>query len=159
MARAGLAFEVLFPDFGLPFELYAPLLEVIHDYHRSWEQRNVANQAYTRTGEVRLAAIRVDDVEAAIEEIHWAKKNGLRGVLLPMFDDDYPIFHERYDRWSTLEELGIPVNSHIAISGATRRLPHIPAVPHPTVAEPNLWRRAVLLLPRPPEPAYLGGCA
>jgi predicted TIM-barrel fold metal-dependent hydrolase len=147
MARAGLAAEVLFPDFGLPFELYAPFQEVLLGYHRTPQQRQVANQAYNRwladfcSGAperfVGLAAVSFDDVDSAVTEIRWAKQNGLRGVLLPMFPDEFPVFHSRYDRiWSTLEELEMPVNSHIAVSAATKDLPPIAPPSHPTAAHP-----------------------
>jgi predicted TIM-barrel fold metal-dependent hydrolase len=147
MARAGLAAEVLFPDFGLPFELYAPFQEALLGYHRTPKQRQVANQAYNRwladfcSGAPErfagLAAVSFDDIDFAVTEIRWAKENGLRGVLLPMFPDEFPVFHGRYDRiWSTLEELEMPVNSHIAVSAATQALPTISPPSHPTAANP-----------------------
>lgn len=147
LGRAGIAAEVLFPDFGLPFELYSPTLEALHNYSRSWQQRDAANRAYNRwlvdfcSGApdrfAGLAAVLFDDVNAAVQEIRWAKEHGLRGVLLPMFDEAYPIFHSKYDPiWSTLDELEMPVNSHIAISGATQRTLAVPPIPHPSLAAP-----------------------
>jgi predicted TIM-barrel fold metal-dependent hydrolase len=41
-------------------------------------------------------------------------------VMLPMFDDRAPLFDPRYEPiWRTVEELGMPLNSHIALSSTT----------------------------------------
>jgi predicted TIM-barrel fold metal-dependent hydrolase len=147
MARAGLAAEVLFPDFGLPFELYGPFQGVKMGYRRTPEQIEIANRAYNRwladfISEAphrfaALAAVSFDDVDAAVAEIAWAKEAGFRGVLLPMFSEGRPLFHSDLDRiWATVSELEMPVNSHIAVSGVTEYLPNIPATPNSTVARP-----------------------
>src|SRR5579862_8446806 len=48
MARAGVAAEVIFPDFGLPFELYNKFLADTLGFRRSKEQVDIANYAYNR---------------------------------------------------------------------------------------------------------------
>lgn len=147
MARNGLAAEVLFPDFGLPFELYSPLAASTHRYRRTREQIDVANRAYNRwlvdfcsdapERFAGLALMAFDDVDAAVSEMRWAKDAGLKGVILPMFSEEYPIFHPRYDPiWLAAQELEMPVNSHIALSGITEYTPTVPPVPHPAAARP-----------------------
>jgi hypothetical protein len=39
---------VVFPDFGLPFDLHPPLVAAIVGYHRTPEQIEAANRAYNR---------------------------------------------------------------------------------------------------------------
>jgi len=51
-------------------------------------------------------------------EIRWAKEAGLKGLLLPCFSSQFPIFHPQFEPiWSLLEELEMPINTHTAISG------------------------------------------
>jgi predicted TIM-barrel fold metal-dependent hydrolase len=145
LAYHGAAAEVLFPDFGLPFELYSPQLANRLGYTRTDEQINVANSAYNRwlvdycsQAPERFAGqacVNWDDVDAAIAEIRWAKNAGLRGVILPFFSVEYPLFHPRYDPiWSTLEELEMPANSHAAISGIVEYNPKMAGFPNAAVA-------------------------
>jgi predicted TIM-barrel fold metal-dependent hydrolase len=147
LAHQGAAAEVLFPDFGLPFELYSPHLAKRLGYKRTEEQINVANSAYNRwlvdfvsqapERFAGLARLSFDDVDAAIAEIRWAKDAGLRGVIIPFFSEDYPLFHPRYDPiWSTLEELEMPANSHTGMSATVEYAPKFPPLPHPSVAFP-----------------------
>jgi predicted TIM-barrel fold metal-dependent hydrolase len=149
LTHQGVAAEILFPDFGLPFELYEPKLAAQRGYRRTDEQINVANSAYNRwladfcsqapERFAGLACMKWDDVDAAIAEIRWAKEAGLRGVVLPFFSVAYPIFHPRYDPiWSVLEELEMPVDSHTAMSGIVEYAPEIPPLPHPAVLFPLL---------------------
>jgi predicted TIM-barrel fold metal-dependent hydrolase len=145
MARAGVAAEVIFPDFGLPFEKYSPFLAQTLNYSRTREQIDIANQAYNRwladfcsAAPDRFAAQALmlwDDVDAVIKEIHWAKEAGFRGVLLPMFTEEEPIFDPKFDPiWETLVELQMPANSHVAISGAQAQVPKVlPTAPNTTV--------------------------
>jgi hypothetical protein len=46
--REGVSGEVVFPDFGLPFDLHPPLVAAIVGYHRTPEQIEAANRAYNR---------------------------------------------------------------------------------------------------------------
>jgi predicted TIM-barrel fold metal-dependent hydrolase len=157
MTRGGLAAEVIFPDFGLPFELYTPLLAGLHEYRMTREQRAGSYHAYNRWlvdfcsasphRFAGMACVSFDDVDLALDEIRWAREAGLRGVLLPTFSSEFPVWHPRFARvWSLLEELEMPVNSHTAMSGTfeftllpssdSERFPHPPPLPHPTLANP-----------------------
>jgi predicted TIM-barrel fold metal-dependent hydrolase len=147
LAHHGAAAEILFPDFGLPFQLYSAQLANKLGYSRTDEQVRVADSAYNRwlvdfcsaapERFVGQAIMQFDDVDAAVAEIRWAKDAGLKGVVLPFFSEEYPIFHPRFEPiWSTLEELEMPINSHAAISGSVDYKPKTPPLPHPAVASP-----------------------
>ena len=128
MARAGLAAEVIFPDFGIPFELYNKTVAALKDYRRTAEQVRGSYFAYNRWlvdfcsaaphRFAGMAMVSFEDVDAAMAEIRWAKDAGLKGVLLPCFSSQFPVFHPQFEPiWSLLEELEMPLNSHTAISG------------------------------------------
>ena len=147
----GIAAEVIFPDFGLPWELHPPLVAAMLGYKRTPEQIEVANKAYNRwlvdftsTSPDRLHGLAVmsfADIEDTVKEIHWAKENGLKGVVLPNFTEERPLFHQDFDPvWSALEETGLPVSTHTAISSITDHVPAamLRAVPHPACAAPML---------------------
>jgi predicted TIM-barrel fold metal-dependent hydrolase len=147
--RFGFAAEVLFPDFGLPFELGTPFHSYLHGHVQTPDQADAANRAHNRwladycsEAPERLAGMAVvsfGDVDAAVKEIRWAKEAGLKGVLLPQFDDEMPLYDLRFEPiWNTVEELGMPLNSHGGTSSITNRIVANPNVitapgftPHP----------------------------
>jgi predicted TIM-barrel fold metal-dependent hydrolase len=65
-----------------------------------------------------IGQIFLNDIDDAIEDVHWIKEHGLRGgILLPTLAPDVkwvkPVYHPDYDRlWAVCEDLGVPVNSH-----------------------------------------------
>jgi predicted TIM-barrel fold metal-dependent hydrolase len=153
--REGIAGELIFPDFGLPFELHPPLVAAILGYSRTPEQVEVANRAYNRwladfcsTAPERLAGLAVlsfADVDATIAEIRWAKEAGLKGIVLPAMDENMPLFDKRLDPvWSVLEELDLPMCSHTAISSITKHISAatLQSVPHPACATPIMTAQA-----------------
>jgi predicted TIM-barrel fold metal-dependent hydrolase len=154
MEREGVAAEVLFPDFGLPFEAFGPPSQAMRrgaSKAPSWPRRTLeqvveGNRAHNRwlvdyvsTAPDRFRAMAVvpfHDVEAALTEIRWAKEHGLAGVLLPTFSAEEPLFHERHEPvWSLMAELGLPLNSHVAISSTMPRTPY-QGIPDAKVALP-----------------------
>lgn len=54
------------------------------------------------------------DVELAVEEIRWARRAGLRGLIIPAIFDGYaPYHHPRYEPvWQTCEELEMVIHTH-----------------------------------------------
>jgi predicted TIM-barrel fold metal-dependent hydrolase len=151
----GISGEVIFPDFGLPFDLHPPLVAAIVGYHRTPEQVEAANRAYNRwlvdfcnTAPDRLAGLAVlsfADPEATVKEIRWAKEAGLKGIVLPAMDENAPLFDKRFEPvWSVLEELETPVCSHTAISSITDHLAPgtLRSVPHPACALPIMTAQA-----------------
>ena len=163
MEGEGIVAEILFPDFGMPFEAFGPPSQQFVQgttgsvgadpsqrfQGSSWpprtkEEIDEGNRAHNRwlvdycsTAPDRFCAMAVvsfDDVEAAMAEISWAREAGLRGVVLPTFTADAPLFHPRYDPlWSLLEDLEMPANSHVAISATVERVRYS-GIPHPAVA-------------------------
>jgi len=153
--REGIAAEVIFPDFGLPFELHPPLVAAIVGYRRTPQQVEVGNRAYNRwladfcsTAPERLAGLAVvsfADVQATVAEIRWAKEAGLAGIVLPAMDENAPLFDARFDPvWSVLEDLELAVCSHTAISSITNHLSPgtLQSVPHPACATPIMTAQA-----------------
>jgi predicted TIM-barrel fold metal-dependent hydrolase len=61
-----------------------------------------------------LALLPTHDVDAAVQEVQWAAKAGLRGIILPFFNYDLPEYTNRYwERiWSICEETGLMINFH-----------------------------------------------
>jgi predicted TIM-barrel fold metal-dependent hydrolase len=129
--REQITAEVLFPDFGLPFELYSPGLAAAKGYpppdlahvraakraHNRWVADFCSVAPARFAG---MATVDWTDVDEAIEEIQWAKTAGLKGVVLPFFDPSVPLYHPVYDRvWSTMEDLQMVANSHQALSGTS----------------------------------------
>ena len=151
MEGEGIAAEVLFPDFGLPFQAKPPTPTRRYDAGPAWpartpEQVAEGNRAHNRwlvdfcaTAPERFAGMALldfEDVEAALVEIQWAHDNGLKGVVIPMFSAEHPLFHERYEPiWSLLEDLEMPLNSHIALS-ATMPMVMYSGIPVPVLAQP-----------------------
>jgi predicted TIM-barrel fold metal-dependent hydrolase len=151
MDRDGRAADVLFPDFGIPFELASPFRSALVGYAGpTKEQLDAALRAHNRwlvdycsIAPHRFAAqasVGFDDVDAAVKEIRWAHGAGLRGLILPVFADDVPVFDPRFEPiWNTLEELGMPLNSHAGISTISQpRLNIVDSVPHPACVHP-MW--------------------
>jgi len=151
----GIAGEVIFPDFGLPWELHPPLVAAILGYRRTPEQVEAANRAYNRwlvdfcgAAPERLAGLAVlsfADVEDTIAEIRWAKEAGLAGIVLPAMSEDRPLFAAEFDPvWSTLAELRMPVCTHTAISSVTTHMASatLKSVPHPACAAPIMTAQA-----------------
>jgi predicted TIM-barrel fold metal-dependent hydrolase len=153
--REGIAGEVIFPDFGLPWELHPPLIAALVGYHRTPEQVEAANRAYNRwlvdftsTAPHRLgglAVISFADVDATVKEIHWTKENGLAGIVLPAMAEDRPLFDKQFEPvWNALEETRLPVCTHTAISSITTHMATatLKSVPHPACAAPIMTAQA-----------------
>ena len=129
MARGGLAAEVIFPDFGIPFELYSKFVAALNNYRLTHEQRRglvlrlqpVARRLLLR----RTRALRRHGARRlrATSMPRWPRsagprRQGSRACCLPTFSAEFPVFHPEFEPiWSLLEELEMPVNSHTAISG------------------------------------------
>ncbi len=153
MARGGLAAEVIFPDFGIPFELYSQFacVEQLPPHPRAASglvlRLNRWLVDFCSTTPERfagMALIDFKDVEAAVAEIRWAKDAGLKGICLPTFSAEFPVYHPDFEPiWSALEDLEMPVNSHSAITGTfefgllptgiDEYFPPMPPIPHPSV--------------------------
>jgi predicted TIM-barrel fold metal-dependent hydrolase len=150
MDRDGRTAEILFPDFGRPFELGTPIRESLIGYDRKPDQVAAGLPAHNRwladfvsVAPQRfggMANVSFDDVEDAMAEIRWARDAGLRGVLLPAFDEERPLFSPEFDPvWSLLEDLEMPLNCHVGASSVSNRLfplKAMQAAPHPVCVLP-----------------------
>ncbi len=122
----GVAGEVIFPDgitemntppfgagLGLPTEGIVPELQWAGSRaHNRWLAEFCQMAPERRAG---LAIVPILwDVDEAVKEVHWAKQNGLRGILIPSMWGKEPAYHHpRYDPvWSACEELDLVVNLH-----------------------------------------------
>jgi len=122
--QEGIIAEVIFPDFGLPWELTSPVhASFLGVKPRTPEQIDVGNRAYNRWlvdfcsyAPERFApmmAVRFHDIDAAVREIEWGNSVGMKGVVLPVFEAEYPLFHAKYEPiWNLLEDLEMIANSH-----------------------------------------------
>ena len=146
LEREGIVGEVIFPDFGLPFELLPPSQLLLPENaglpRRTPEQvragawihnRWLADFISVAPGRfAAIAAVDWNDADYAVQELTWVRNAGMRGVLLPAFSSAEPMFHPRFDRvWDAIEDLGLVVNSHILMSTTLKELPMVMAAPHP----------------------------
>jgi predicted TIM-barrel fold metal-dependent hydrolase len=121
----GIVAEVLFPNTAQPFyptgSLTAPAPRTRDEYEHRW----AGVQAHNRwlrdfcdavPGQrIGLAQIFLNDVDAAIAEVRWAKEAGLKGVLLP--PDHHLNIQNLYDAnlellWAACADLQLPVHRH-----------------------------------------------
>jgi predicted TIM-barrel fold metal-dependent hydrolase len=115
----GVAAEVIFPNPGVPFGAF-PMTGAESDrelifagmriYNR-WLADRVSGHPGRHAG---IALIAIDDIERTVAEIEWARKAGLRGVLLPIGMGPWPLYNdERYEPlWAACAALEMPVHTH-----------------------------------------------
>jgi len=127
----GIAGEVLFHDFATPFVMSNPGRAAMRGLAAASEDQLAAGRrAYNRwvadfvaTAPQRwrpMLACSFRDVDALIEEVHWAKEHGFAGISLPIVPDTDRVYQAQYDRvYSALEDTGLVLNLHVAISNAT----------------------------------------
>ena len=128
MESDGIVAEVLFPNTVPPFypksSLTArPPAVDAREHELRWAGLRAHNRwladfcAATPGRRAGIAQILLTDVDAAVEEIRWARDAGLTGgVLLPGAPPGTglaPLYSRDYDPiWAVCEELGMPVNHH-----------------------------------------------
>jgi predicted TIM-barrel fold metal-dependent hydrolase len=124
----GVSAEVLFPNTAPPFSPHAWISSPAPRSRQEWEHRFAGVRAHNRWlvdfcadapgRRAGLAQIFLDDIEAAVAEVRWAKAAGLMGVLLP---SDHTLkmenlYYPKYDPlWAACEELGLPVVRHATL--------------------------------------------
>ncbi|MGC0367473.1 putative TIM-barrel fold metal-dependent hydrolase [Rhodococcus sp. 27YEA15] len=155
MDKHGVAADIIFPDFGKPFELYSATQGAKEGAKPlDFKHKQASDRAYNRwlvdftspapERFANIAMIEFDDVDAAIADMHWAKEQGFKGVLCPMFETSAPLFDKKFDPvWSTMEDLGLILNSHGGVSSTNRsgeRDISADAMPHPAMILPIMAR-------------------
>jgi predicted TIM-barrel fold metal-dependent hydrolase len=124
MAAEGIAAEVVFPNTVPPFypsgiiTALAPRSE--REYHVRWEGIKAHNRwladfcAQLPGRRAGLAQVFLDDLDATIEEMRWAREAGLAGVLIP--GDSGALYDPALDPlWAASCELGLPIHRHAII--------------------------------------------
>jgi predicted TIM-barrel fold metal-dependent hydrolase len=117
--RDGVAAEVVFPNFDVPFSggishaspfRHEEQCEGVRAYNR-WLADFCAVSRGRRTG---LIQILLADVLVSLKEIRRGVDRGLRGVQLPLSEAGQPlVYHPRYDAiWAECERLHVPVVVH-----------------------------------------------
>ncbi len=141
----GISAEVIFPDFGLPFHLYPNSVAAMMGYQiPDPEHRQAAYRAFNRwvadyvsVAPDRFAAhgmISWHDIDGALSDLRAMKEVGIKGIVLPEFSVEKPLFHPDYEPiWSTLEDLDLIANSHAGMSSTTDRPIYLAGSPHPTL--------------------------
>jgi predicted TIM-barrel fold metal-dependent hydrolase len=141
----GVVAEVLYPDFGLPFEMYAPFRGAVLGYPpRTPQEVDAGNRAHNRwlvdycsqaPGRLAgLAVMQFEDVDYAVSEVRWAKEVGMAGVVLPHFTVDEPLFHPKFDPiWAELAELGLPACGHVGSSSVAAAPASLSALANPVL--------------------------
>lgn len=123
----GIAAEVLFPNTAPPFYpsgvLTSPGPRSAAEYERRFAGLQAHNRwmaEFCRQAPERwagFAQVFLDDVDAAVAEVRWAKEAGLRGVLLPA-DHVQRLANLYYPHldplWAACAELGLPIHRHAA---------------------------------------------
>lgn len=119
LERVGVVAEVLFPN-GLPFQTSAfvdvgevgdSYGQAARDVYNRWLADFCAEVPGRRAGQ---AVVSFDDVDRAVQDIHWAKEHGLGGIMMP------PLVHgskfwfdpELDPIWAAVEEVGLPLTQH-----------------------------------------------
>ena len=113
----GVVAEVLFPNGGVPFGGFGESAE--------HELRAVGNRAYDRWlldfanetpgRRAALAMLTVHDLDFTVEEIRWAAKSGMKGVIIPTVPGEGlpPYLDSRYDpMWAACQECAMPLHIH-----------------------------------------------
>lgn len=159
MDADGVAAEILFPNTIPPFFPTSALI-VINlptdraeferrwagiQAHNRWMVDFVAEAPHRRRGLVQIIP---NDVEAAVEEIRWAKDTGaFGGVLTATVPPGHVVpgfFHERYEPlWQVCDEFDWPIALHnVAIPDQAMDQPASKAL---TMVRGSLWSKSTLM--------------
>jgi predicted TIM-barrel fold metal-dependent hydrolase len=125
MDAEGIAAEVVFPNTVPPFypsnTVTAPAPRTAEEHALRWAGVQAHNRwmadfcSLAPERRIGLAQVFLEDVDAAVAEVEWAREAGLRGVLVP---GDHPaklvpIHGRELDPfWAACAALGMPVHRH-----------------------------------------------
>ena len=116
----GAVAEVLFPN-GQPFQINrfedlgkaenADLAAAGRNAYNRWLADFCAESPGRRSGQ---AVVSFDDIDQAITDIHWAKENGLGGIMLPGLNPGGTFFFDPAldPIWATIQEVGMVASQH-----------------------------------------------
>jgi predicted TIM-barrel fold metal-dependent hydrolase len=116
----GVVAEVVFPN-GVPFQAspfddsgQAPSPELTRAGKMIYN-RWLAEVCRDAEGRISgQAAIVFDDVEQAVKDVHWAKEQGLGGVMMPPLNPGGTFFFDPAldPIWAAIQEVGLPISQH-----------------------------------------------
>jgi len=144
----GIAGEVIFPD-GItemnapPFGAGIGLSPIGADRELQWAGARAHNRWLAELCQMAperhhgVAVVPATwDVDEAVREVRWAKKNGLGSIMIPLMWGDHPAYHDPcYDPlWSVCQELEMVVHFH---SGAADNATYFGSWP-PKLGEPTI---------------------
>jgi predicted TIM-barrel fold metal-dependent hydrolase len=145
--REGVTAEVLFPDFGVPFQLYSEsVASALGRPPADEEHKQAGMRAFNRwlvdymsVAPERFAGLAAVSwqmgAEEAIADIRWACEAGFKGIVLPHFDPQVPAYAPSFEPvWQTLEDLNMVVNIHGSMSSTSSQPISTPDAPHPACA-------------------------
>jgi predicted TIM-barrel fold metal-dependent hydrolase len=116
----GVVAEVLFPN-GLPFQFRrfedagrARDVELTKEAQRAYNRWLVDFCAQAPGRRAGQALVAFDDVDRAVADIHWAKEQGLGGVMMPALGAEGPFFFDPAldPIWAACVETDLPVSQH-----------------------------------------------
>jgi predicted TIM-barrel fold metal-dependent hydrolase len=125
LREQGIVAEVLFPNTAQPFyptgSLTAPAPRTRDEYEHRWAGVRAHNRwlrdfcDLAPAQRIGLVQLFLDDIDAALDEVRWAKEAGLKGVLLP--PDHHLNIQNLYDAsleplWALCADLEMPVHRH-----------------------------------------------
>jgi predicted TIM-barrel fold metal-dependent hydrolase len=116
----GAVAEVLFPN-GQPFQVNR-----LEDFGQaqSPELAAAGRQAYNRWladfcsetpgRRAGQAVVSFDDIDQAIEDVHWAKEHGLGGIMMPALNPGGTYFFDPAldPIWAAIQDVGLPISQH-----------------------------------------------
>ncbi|CAN7550219.1 amidohydrolase family protein [Phenylobacterium sp. LjRoot219] len=113
----GVVAEVVFPNGATPFSDGERDAEAIRAGHRAYNRwlADICSQVPGRM--FAQALVHFGDVDAAVAEIHAAKKNGFVGILMPPLVPEAPGSRYFFDPaldpiWAACVETGLPISQH-----------------------------------------------
>jgi predicted TIM-barrel fold metal-dependent hydrolase len=116
----GVVAEVLFPN-GQPFQINrfedaaraqdADLEAEGRRAYNRWLVDFCAEAPGRRSGQ---AVVSFDDIDQAIRDVHWAKEQGLGGIMMPALNPGGKDFFDPMldPIWAAVQEVGLPLSQH-----------------------------------------------
>jgi len=152
----GVVAEVVFPN-GVPFQS-SPLDDSAQA--ASPEMTRAGKMSYNRwladvcaDAEGRVcgqAAIAFDDVEQAVKDVHWAREQGLGGIMMPaLLPGGTFFFDPKLDPvWAAIQDVGLPISQHGGVGVPTYSPPGMAAIltlayEHAFFSGRSLWQMIV----------------
>ncbi len=136
MESQGVVAEVLFPNSGLPFQPKATSdagssgskvdRQSRLAYNR-WLADFCAEVPGRRAGQALIA---FDDIDAAVQDIHWAREHGLGGIMMPpLLPGGIFFFDPVLDPiWAACVEVDLPISQHGGTGAPTYGPPGFAAI-------------------------------